>query len=285
MLFRSLINGHRRERSELRGYPLQPELYRIVDMDGHAHAPTGDGVLLTDRLARKLDLRPGDTVQAEVRQGRARTLVLRVDGLVTEMMGLNAYMNRAALNRALGEGHLTGGFALTVERGREAELLAATRAMPKVAGAFSKGALMRNMQDVNVRNINVISMVLTVFASIIAVGVVYNNARITLAERTWELASLRVLGFTRAEVSGLLLGEMAIFVALALPLGMLMGYGLVQGIASTLTTDQTAFPVVIRARTFAGAALCVLAAATVSALVVRRRIDRLDMVAALKTRE
>ena len=281
----TLVSGHRRERSELRGYPMQPELFRIVDMAGKAHAPTGDGVLLTDRLARKLNLRAGDTVQAEVRQGRPRTLVLRVDGLVAEMMGLNAYMNLPALNRALGEGHLAGGFALTVERGREDELLAATRAMPKVAGAFSKSALIRNMQDVNVRNINIISMVLTVFASVIAVGVVYNNARIALAERTWELASLRVLGFTRAEVSGLLLGEMAILTALALPLGMLMGYGLVEGMASALASDQFAFPVVIRARTFAWAALCVLAAAVASALVVRRRIDRLDMVAALKTRE
>ena len=281
----TLVHGHRRERSELRGYALQPELYRIVDMSGHAHAPLGDGVLLTDRLARKLDLRAGDTVQVEVRQGRTRTLVLRVDGLVTEMMGLNAYMNRAALNRALGEGNLSSGFALTVERGREAELLAATRAMPMVSGAFSKGTLLRNMQEVSARNINIMSTVLTVFASIIAVGVVYNNARIALAERTWELASLRVLGFTRAEVSGLLLGEMAIFVALALPLGMLLGYGLVQGMAAALASDQFAFPVVIRARTFAWAALCVLAAAIASALVVRRHIDRLDMVAALKTRE
>jgi len=194
-------------------------------------------------------------------------------------------MNRTALSRALGEGNLSSGFALTVERGREAELLAATREMPKVAGAFSKGTLLRNMQDVNARNINIISTVLTVFASIIAVGVVYNNARIALAERTWELASLRVLGFTRAEVSGLLLGEMAIFIALALPLGMLMGYGLVHGMAAALASDQFAFPVVIRARTFAWAALGVVAAATASALVVRRRIDRLDMVAALKTRE
>ena len=281
----TLINGHHRQRGELRGYPMQPELYRIVDMAGLAHAPLGDGVLLTDRLAKKLGVRAGDTVQAEVRQGRSRTLVLRVDGLVAEMMGINAYMNRAALNRALGEGNLSSGYALTVERGREAELLAATRDMPKVAGAFSKGDLLRNMQEVNARNINIISTVLTVFASIIAVGVVYNNARIALAERTWELASLRVLGFTRAEVSGLLLGEMAIFVALALPLGMLMGYGLVQGMAASLASDQFAFPVVIRARTLAWAALCVLAAATASALVVRRRIDRLDMVAALKTRE
>ena len=281
----TLINGHRRERNELRGYSLQPELFRIVDMAGNAFAPIGDGVLLTDRLARKLDLHIGDTVLAQVRQGRDRTLQLRVDGVVADMMGLNTYMNRPALNRALGEGDLSSGFSVKVVPGREAEFLAATRQMPMVAGAFSKSSLLRNMQEVNARNINIISTVLTVFASIIAIGVVYNNARIALAERTWELASLRVLGFTRAEVSGLLLGEMAIFVALALPLGMLMGYGLVEGVAAALASDQFAFPVVIRPRTLALAALCVLAAAAASALVVRRHIDHLDMVAALKTRE
>ena len=129
------------------------------------------------------------------------------------------------------------------------------------------------------------STILTTFAVVIAVGVVYNNARIALAERSWELASLRVLGFSRAEVSALLLGEMAISIALALPLGMLLGYGLVHLISGLLASDQFFFPVVIRAPTYAWAALAVLAAASASALVVRRRIDRLDMVAALKTRD
>jgi putative ABC transport system permease protein len=129
------------------------------------------------------------------------------------------------------------------------------------------------------------STILTLFAGIIAVGVVYNNARIALSERAWELASLRVLGFTRAEVSGLLLGELAIVIAVALPIGMLMGWAITHGVVELLKSDQFFFPVVIRARTYAGAALCVLVAGAASALVVRRRIDRLDMVSALKTRD
>jgi putative ABC transport system permease protein len=129
------------------------------------------------------------------------------------------------------------------------------------------------------------STVLTAFAVVIAVGVVYNNARIALAERAWELASLRVLGFTRGEVSALLLGELALVVAVALPLGMVAGWALVHGLAGALQSDQFAFPVVIRPRTYAWAALAVVAAALASAAVVRRRVDRLDMVSALKTRE
>jgi len=145
--------------------------------------------------------------------------------------------------------------------------------------------MLRNMEEISARNIRIMSTVLTLFAAVIAVGVVYNNARIALAERTWELASLRVLGFTRAEVSGLLLGELAITIAVALPLGMLLGWGLVHLITALLKSDQFFFPVVILPRTYAWAAICVVAAGVASALVVRRRIDKLDMVAALKTRE
>lgn len=281
----TFVHGHRRERAQIRGYATQPELYRIVGADLRAVAPAGDGLVLTDRLAAKLGVRVGDVLEAEVLEGRRRTLHLAVDATVPEMMGLNAYMNRDALNRALGDGDVSTGFVLSLEPGAEAGLLEATRRMPRVAGAFSNANMLRNMEQVSARNVRIMSTVLTAFAAVIAIGVVYNNARIALAERTWELASLRVLGFTRAEVSALLLGEMAISIALALPLGMLMGWGLVHAVSALLASDQFLFPVVILPRTYAWAALAVLGAAAASALVVRRRVDRLDLVAALKTRE
>jgi putative ABC transport system permease protein len=281
----TFVNGTRRERNQIRGYAARPELYRVVDVTQRATPLESDGLVLTDRLAAKLGVRVGERLRTEVLEGRPRTLWLRVDATVQEMMGLNAYMNRQALNRALGEDDLSSGFVLAVERGREAELLAATRAMPRVAGAFSKATMLRNMQELSARNVRIMSTVLTLFAVVIAVGVVYNNARIALAERAWELASLRVLGFTRAEVSGLLLGEMALVIALALPLGMLLGNALVHVVIGLIASEQFYFPVVIRSPTYAWAALAVLAAGMGSALVVRRRIDRLDMVAALKTRE
>ncbi|CAN7768886.1 FtsX-like permease family protein [Variovorax sp. LjRoot290] len=281
----TLVNGHLRQRVMVRGEPVRSELFRIIDVDGRQAMPHGDGLLLTDRLADKLALRVGDRVRVEVQEGRMLSFTLPVDGTVREMMGLNAYMNRAALNRALREGDVATGFVLALERGSETRFLQATQSLPRAAGAFSKAAMLRNMQELTARNILIMSTVLTLFACVIAVGVVYNNARIALAERAWELASLRVLGFTRAEVSGLLLGEMAIGIAVALPLGMLAGYALVHGVTGLLKSDQFFFPVVIRPRTYALAALAVLAAAAASALVVRRRIDRLDMVSALKTRE
>jgi len=280
------VNGHLAERGQIRGHTRRAELTRIIDHDNHeASRLDDDGLVMTDRLADKLGLRIGDLVRVEVLEGRQRTLQIPLAATAREMMGLNAYMERRALNRVLQEGDQATWFAVSVERGREPLLLEASKQLPRIVGVFSKSTLLRNMQEVSARNVRIMSTVLTLFATVIAVGVVYNNARIALAERTWELASLRVLGFTRAEVSGLLLGEMAIGIAVALPLGMLLGNGLVHLVTGLLKSDQFFFPVVIRAPTYAWAALAVLASGVASALVVRRRIDRLDMVAALKTRE
>lgn len=278
-------NGRASERGLIQGYAEHPALRRIIDIDGREIAVPADGLVMTDRLAHKLGLRVGDLVRAEVLEGRRETLEIRLAATAEEMMGLNAYMERRALNRLLGESDVATQFSVAIERDGEPRFLAATQALPRVVASFSKATLLRNMQEISARNIRLMSTVLTVFASVIAVGVVYNNARIALSERVWELASLRVLGFTRAEVSALLLGEMAIGIALALPLGMLLGWGLVHLLAELLKSDQFQFPVVIQARTYAWAAICVVAAGLASALVVRRRIDRLDMVSALKTRE
>ena len=189
-----------------------------------------------------------------------RRTALVVGATVRETMGLNAYLDRPTLNRVLGDGDLAGGYVLGVERGRDAQVLEASKALPRISGAFSKATMLRNMEEVSARNVRIMSAILTGFAAVIAVGVVYNNARIALAERGWELASLRVLGFTRAEVSALLLGELAIGVAIALPLGMAIGWALVRSVNTLLASDQFFIPVVIEPRTYAWAALCVVVA-------------------------
>jgi putative ABC transport system permease protein len=279
------VHGARSETGLVQGLASPPDLQRVVDVERRLASLPRDGLLMGERLAAKLGLRVGDTVTVEMQEGRRYVRDVVVQGTVRDMMGLNTYMERRALNQLLGEGDMVSYFSLAVERGALHPVLQATQAMPAIAGVFAKEAMVRNMQEVTARNILVISSILTAFAAVIAVGVVYNNARIALAERTWELASLRVLGFTRGEVSMLLLGELALAIALALPLGMALGWALTHLIVELMRSDQFLFPVVIRPRTYAFAAMCVLAAGVASAMVVRRRIDALDMVAALKTRE
>jgi putative ABC transport system permease protein len=269
----------------IQGKPAQPQLHRIVGLDRRALPVPVDGLLLTDRLAQRLQLRVGDMVRVDVLEGRRPALDLPVTGVVREMTGMSAYIERRALNSLLREGDLVTQAVVSVQRGHEAALLERIKELPWVTVAFSKAAMLRNIEEVTARNMLVFSGILTTFAVIIAVGVVYNNARIALAERAWELASLRVLGFTRGEVSGFLLGELAIEIALALPLGMLLGHLLASGIVDLIKNDEFYFPVVIQRATYAYAALCVLGAGAISALIVRRRVDALDLVGVLKTRE
>lgn len=280
-----LVNANHTWRGAIQGKTAQPELHRIVGLKRQVFAPPPDGLLLTDRLAERLQVRPGDTVRVELLEGRLEVFELPVSTVVTEMLGMNAYLERRALNRLLREGDVINQVTVAVERGHEATLLNRLKELPRVAVAISKAVMQRNIEEVTARNVRVFSGVLTVFATIIAIGVVYNNARIALAERAWELASLRVLGFTRSEVSGFLLGELAIEITLALPLGMVLGYWLASSIVSLIKTDEFYFPFVIQPATYAYAALCVLAAGGVSALIVRRRVDALDLVGVLKTRE
>ncbi|MEY4756776.1 MAG: hypothetical protein RJA34_1674 [Pseudomonadota bacterium] len=279
------VNGPHSESGVLQGYAAQPELRRVIDLNKRQVSPVSEGILMTDRLAHKLGLVPGQWVTVEVREGSRLIRQLLLARTVSDMMGLNAYIELGALNRLLGESELASVFTLGVDKASISGVLQATQGLPMVAGAFSKASMLRNMQEISARNVLVMSTILTLFAGVIAVGVVYNNARIALAERSWELASLRVLGFTRAEVSALLLGELALTMALALPIGMAMGRALTGLLVNLIRSDQFSFPVVILPRTYAWAALCVLAAGAASALVVRRRIDHLDMVAVLKTRE
>ena len=280
-----LVNANHNWRGAIQGKVAQPDLHRIVDVDHQVFTPKEGSLLLTDRLAQRLQIQPGQMVRVELLEGSREVLELPVAGVVTELMGMSAYMERRSLNQLLREGDIINQVTVAVDRGHEPELLARLKELPRVAAAVSKSIMKSNIDEVTARNVLVFSGILSVFATIIATGVVYNNARIALAERAWELASLRVLGFTRTEVSAFLLGELAIEIALAIPLGMLLGYGLATTIVSLIKTDEFFFPMVIAPATYAYAVLCVVVAGLVSGLIVRRRVDTLDLVGVLKTRE
>ncbi len=280
-----LVNGRRQWRGSLQGRSAPAELQRVVDATGQRHAVPSEGLLLTDRLARRLGLQVGDVVQVQWQDGARSVWRLPVAGTVQEMMGMNAYIDRRQLNQLLREGDLVNQLTLAVERGRETELLQALQTRPRVAGAFSKAVMLRNVQGITARNLLIFSAVLTAFASVIAVGVVYNQSRIALAERAWELASLRVLGFTQREVAGLLLGEGLLQMLLALPLGWWAGHALSGTLVRLMQTDEFFLAVRIRPLTYAFASVCVVVAAVFSAWIVRRRIRRLDLVGVLKVRE
>jgi putative ABC transport system permease protein len=280
-----LVAGHRHYRTSITGLADDATLQRVLDDRLNVHKPQPGGVLLTTRLAQRLGVAAGDVVIAELLEGKRIRAPVRVTGLVHELVGMNAYMRIGELNRLAREGHVVSAAGLLVAREHEAELLKRLKEVPAAGVVIVIRTLLDTFEKTTARNVLFFTGILTAFAATIAVGVVYNNARIQLAERSWELASLRVLGFTRREVSILLLGELALEILIAIPLGCIAGYGLAALILALMAHEVLEIPLVIFPGTYLYAAAIVAAAGLASALIVRNRIDNLDLVGVLKTRE
>lgn len=272
-------------RVAIEGRPPGAELTRLIDSDGRPVRLPETGLALTDKLARVLGVRVGDLVQVETLDRRQRIVDVPVAAVVQGFVGMASYMDLSALNRLNLEGRMISGAHVKLDPAARTALYTRIKTMPAVASITLQSLALETLRKTMAENIQVMNGVFTGLALVIAFGVVYNSARIQLSERARELASLRVLGFTRAEVSWILLAELAILTVLALPLGWLLGYALAFGMARGLETELFQVPLVVERATYAWAALVVLAAAAGSALVVRRRIDRLDLVEVLKTRE
>jgi len=280
-----LIHGHRSYRTGIRGVEPGGDIQRLLDADLHPVALPQDGILLTDYLGKLLDVRPGDRLVVEVLEGDRPVRETTVAGLVKEYMGVSGYMDLAALNRFMREGPTISGAYLSVDSARLLELFTQLKGMPRVAGVAERMQEIRNFNRVMQETMLFFTYVATVFAVIIAFGVVYNNARIALTERGRELASLRVLGFTRAEISYILLGELGILTLIAIPLGLWLGVEMCYFIAHNMQNDLYRVPVVLAPATYAFAVTVVLISAALSGLIVRRRLDQLDLIAVLKTAE
>jgi putative ABC transport system permease protein len=208
-----------------------------------------------------------------------------VSGLVDDAFGLNGHMQLDALQRLLGEERLVSLVLLRLDPDGSQEIDARLKDMPQVAGVAYKSDALRLFQEQSAGMILTFTVIITLFAATITIGVVYNNARVVLSQRARDLASLRVLGFTRREISSILLGEMAVQVLLALPFGLLLGRLLVYGLSQTIDPETYRLPLIITPRSYAFAVVVAIAASLLSALLVRRRLDRLDLIAVLKTRE
>jgi putative ABC transport system permease protein len=288
-LFRSvpvrLGSGHVERSTVITGMHPDASLRRLVDQNRGAVTLPPQGVVLNSKLAEVLGVGVGDSVHARVLEGRRQERLVPVAATVDEMFGISAYMDYDALHRLLGEAPAVSGAYLRVQDGSVDALNERLKRLPAVASVYSPAVLRQSFEQQIDENLMVSLSFLLVLAGILGMGVIYNGARIALSERARELASLRVLGFTRREVSVLLLGEQGIIVLLAIPLGWLIGVGFAAGIMTTLDMETYRIPLIFTGRTLLLSAVVAVGAAALAGLAVRRRIHRLDMIEVLKTRE
>lgn len=280
-----LTRGLRDYRTSILGMDTHARLRGLLDKSGQDANLPPEGLLMTGYLADYLGIAIGDEVDVEFLEGHRRALTIPLGGTIDEPIGVSAYMERRALNRLLREGPAISGAWVLADRDRERDLFERLWELPEVAGIGQISEAERNIREYMTDTVLVFMGILLLMAGSIAFAVVYNNARIAFAERSRELATLRVLGFTRGEVAWILTGEMAVLTLLAIPVGWAVGTAFAYLLNQALAMDIFRIPFLITTETYAFSAAGILLASVVSALLMMRRLRRLDMVSALKTIE
>jgi len=278
-------HGHRSYQTVITGIEPDSRLHQLIDTDMHRVILPAAGIVLTDYLGKILDVQTGDILTIEVLEGSKAVREVPVAALVKQYLGVTGYMDITALNRLMREGSAITGAYLTMDSLFQERLFKQFIQMPRVAGTVVRINDIHNFHEIQAKALLFFTYIATLMACFISFGVVYNSARVALSERSRELSSLRVLGYSRGEISYILLGELGLLTLIAIPIGFVFGYWLCAYIAHSLASDLFRVPIVIEIKTFAMAAAVVLASAAVSGLIVRRKLDHLDLVEVLKTRE
>lgn len=280
-----LVHEHREKQTALIGIDPDAELRRLIDADGAMVRVPPNGLIMSRKLAEILGAQPGEAITIEVLEESRPVVDVPLVATFDDLVGVSVYIDRRALNDLLREGRVVTGAYLQVDPLVAPRLYEDLKRTPAVAGVSIREAMLQSFKETIAQSMSISNFAMIFFASVIAIGVVYNGARIALSERGRELASLRVLGFTRREVGLILVGEQAILTALAVPVGFVLGWFLCVLISQAYDTELFRFPVVLSSKTFGFAFLVIFIAAVFSSLLVLRRIATLDLVGVLKTRE
>jgi putative ABC transport system permease protein len=280
-----LQNGRRRVQEAILGIPPSARLNRLIGQNRKSVEPPPAGVILARALATKLAAAPGDEIRVEQTRGRRVHTSVRVAGIVEPMVGSSAYMELSALARLTREPGRISGAHLVLDRARYADFNRRLKEAPTLAGASFLTLAERAMRRGMDRSVGFMNVLYATFAAVMAGGVAFSAARVTLAEQERDLATLRVLGFSRSEVSYVLVGELAALTLFAVPIGCLAGTGFGMWLMRLFETDMYAFPYVFNQPGYAFAVAFTLGCVLVASLIVRADIDRLDMVGVLKARD
>ncbi|MCR9143214.1 MAG: FtsX-like permease family protein [bacterium] len=300
--------GHRSEDSAITGIDPGARLRVLRDRELRVISIPAGGLVLSSTLAEKLSVDTGDWLELEpllatdqwktqtaansFEASRARPpdrnstrIRLPVTGVAEELIGSGVYMEQSALRGLLGEGRAINQVAIHVDPAHATALYERLQNAPQVESVTTREASMRLFNETSAALILVMASIIVTFALCIAFAVVYNTARVSFSERAWELATLRILGFTKGEVFRVLAWELTLQTAPALLPGCVLGFFFVTALIQSMPVEGIRFPVIISVSSYAMAILVVVATGITSSLLIRRKVDRLNLVEVLKTRE
>lgn len=277
--------GHRSYETIIYAYPQDTTMRVLLDAKLRTIVLAPKKLYLSRGLEKRLLIKAGDLITIETLEGKRVQRHLKVSRFVDDLLGLPVYMELGSANQLLREDDLISSANILYDAHYQSELYQKLKDSPKIATVQIRRSMMQVFEDTFAKHIIVFTSFLLMFAAIIAIGIVYNNVRITLSERTWELASLRVLGFTRHEVSRLLLGGLSIEILMGIPIGFLCGTVLAFFTIQMIPNEIFRIPLKISVFTYSFATLVTIIAGIVSALIVKRKVNRLDLTAVLRTLE
>jgi putative ABC transport system permease protein len=276
---------HRMRESMLIGLSGQSTLHRLIDRDGRERDVPEEGVLITKTLGEILRARVGDRLEIELREGERPVVQPVISGYIDEAAGLQVYARADRVAQLAGDQGAVSSVLLSVDGRELGGILRRLRESPRVLAVSELSEEIQRERDQHDAVFRVWTTVSVLLAGAVIFGVVYNNARISLTARSRDLASLRVLGFSRREISLMLLAELGLQVAFAIPLGLVLGRLWADQMMASIDQESFRWAGMVSLRTYAMATLVTLSAAAVSALWVRRSLDRLDLISVLKSHE
>jgi putative ABC transport system permease protein len=280
-----LRHGTRSRREAIQGIRENAQLTPAYDSNrGVVELPPA-GLMISRKLSELLAVDPGQTITVEVLEGRRPVFDLPVAGVFETNIGSPAYMRSDALHRLMRERPVASAVHLRVDPEQESALFAALKQLPAVSGITLRRAAVEKFNETMGETMLIFTGVFALFSATLAFGVAYNSTRVSLSERARELATLRVLGQTRLEISYILLGEVALLAFMGLPIGCAVGAAISWFMATSFETDLYRVPLVLEQATFGMAIAIAVVSVAISAAIVRQRLDRLDLIAVLKTRE
>lgn len=253
---------------------------------GHGIDFGGDSVVVTEKLSMKLGIDVGDevlvydqdTVGNAVGGGRALT----VTGVAENYVGNLVYVGRDAWKSVNDVPPVFQTLYASSDVGVRAALSAELLSMDDVSTvSFSDETinLYRNMLSV----VDLIVVVLIVSAAALAFIVLYNLTNINVSERVREIASLKVLGFTRREVYSYIFREILLLAVVGDALGMVLGTHLASFVVTTAEVDYVMFGRTIHPASYVYAFALTLVFSGIVVLILRRKLDHVDMVESLKS--
>jgi putative ABC transport system permease protein len=276
----------------LLGINADSTFYNILDKRSNRIDPAKDGLILSERLALKLDVQQGDSLDIRSPLFRlAKNQQVEVVEIIPQYLGMNAYMELSALEELLRQGKLATSFFVGV-RGDTDEAVGQSistlrdryRESDLVAGVDGREERFRQTRELMETFGSAIY--LYVFIGVITgFSIIYSSSFIILSERSRELASMMVLGMTPREVFSVITFEqwfISFFAILAgIPLAQMMQWGM----AMEMSTDMYTIPGELSLPSLFVAPLITGLSIWLAQRFVLSKIEKLSLIDVLKTRE